>query len=39
MNAGAPWPSLVDFEPCSYGFRPGRRAHDAIPTPVEHDEE
>jgi len=20
----------VDFEPCSYGFRPGRRAHDAI---------
>jgi RNA-directed DNA polymerase len=20
----------VDFEPCSYGFRPGRRAWDAI---------
>ena len=20
----------VDFLPCSYGFRPGRRAHDAI---------
>src|SRR3954471_19394197 len=20
----------ADFEPCSYGFRPGRRAHDAI---------
>ncbi len=20
----------VDFKPCSYGFRPGRRAHDAI---------
>ena len=20
----------ADFHPCSYGFRPGRRAHDAI---------
>ena len=20
----------ADFQPCSYGFRPGRRAHDAI---------
>jgi RNA-directed DNA polymerase len=20
----------ADFKPCSYGFRPGRRAHDAI---------
>jgi RNA-directed DNA polymerase len=20
----------ADFKPCSFGFRPGRRAHDAI---------
>jgi RNA-directed DNA polymerase len=30
MTQGPSLPRQVDFEPCSYGFRPGRRAWDAI---------
>jgi RNA-directed DNA polymerase len=30
VRQGPSLPRQVDFEPCSYGFRPGRRAWDAI---------
>ena len=29
MPAESLRPGEADFHPCSYGFRPGRRAHDA----------